>query len=615
MLGRTQRCLMQLSALVIALCTVVFFPDVGRAATGTAGLWVTPLEIDFGPVGIGSTTALAEVTITNSSVTTLNNFAGGGLSPPFAMSQDCGGSLASGGTCRYYFTFSPTAEGGFSAVSSTSTSLGNIKIKLKGTGVGAKAVYDAHSLDMGTVVLNANATQQIVTLRNVGLAPLNNFAGGGLNAPFGVSQDCGSDVAPGGSCSYYFDFSPSTAGSYTATSTTFSNGGSVTVDLKGSGRNLMSFGSGQRVSPLSLDFGPVGVGTTSPQLKTQIYNQSQYDAITDWSGGSVSSPFSSTQDCASGVPAGNNSCYQYYQFSPVAAGDFTTTSTVTNSAGSFSITLRGTGVAPSYLVSPLWLDFGPVALSSTSPTQIVTITNTGLSPITGWEGGGVNSPFSVSQDCGSSLAVGETCYFYYAFAPATTGFVTAQSRVNTNAGSFTILLQGGAHPAEYSLGVTFPGTGRGSVSSSPAGINCNTDCSQTFTAGSLITLTPVADPFSVFSGWSGSCSGTGNCVVTANADKSVIATFAMDATHKARLGANYYPTLTEAYAAAATSGSVIEASATTFFENLTCSAAKAVTFKGGYTESYLSNSDSYTTLLGILTIGNGSLTVENLIIN
>ena len=138
MLGRTQRCLMQLSALAIALCTVVFFPDVGRAATGTAGLWVTPLEIDFGPVGVGSTTALAEVTITNSSVTTLNNFVGGELSPPFAMSQDCGGSLASGGTCRYYFTFSPAAEGGFSAVSSTSTSLGNIKIKLKGTGVGEK---------------------------------------------------------------------------------------------------------------------------------------------------------------------------------------------------------------------------------------------------------------------------------------------------------------------------------------------------------------------------------------------------------------------------------------------------------------------------------------------
>lgn len=611
---RTLRYLQPLTTTAVVICAAGLFSGVGRAATGTAGLWVTPLEIDFGPVGVGSTTAQTVVTITNNTATTLDNFSGGGLSAPFAVSQDCTAGVAPGGVCHYSFTFSPAAEGGFSAVSSTSTSLGNIKIKLKGTGVGAKAVYDAHSLDMGSVPAGGNATQQIVTLRNVGLAPLNSFAGGGLNAPFGVSQDCGSSVAPGGSCSYYFNFSPSTAGSYTATSTTFSNGGSVTVDLKGSGRNLMSFGSGQRVSPLSLDFGPVGVGTTSPQLKTQIYNQSQYYEITDWAGGSVSAPFSSTQDCASGVPE-NGSCYLYYHFSPVAAGDFTTTSTVTNSSGSFSITLRGTGVAPSYSVSPLWLDFGPVALSSTSPTQIVTITNTGLSPITGWEGGGVNSPFSVSQDCGSSLPVGETCYFYYAFAPTTTGFATAQSRVNTNAGSFTILLQGGAHPAEYSLGVTFPGTGRGSVSSSPAGINCNTDCSQTFTAGSLITLTPVADPFSVFSGWSGSCSGTGDCVVTANADKSVIATFAMDAAHKARLGANYYPTLTETYAAAATSGSVIEASATTFIENLTCSAAKAVIFKGGYTENYLSNSDGYTTLQGVLTIGNGSLTVENMIIN
>lgn len=610
---RTLRYLRPLTTTAVVICAAGLFSGVARGATGTAGLWLTPLEIDFGPVGVGNTTTQAVVTITNSTALTLDNFAGGGVSSPFSASQDCAAGVAPGGSCHYYFSFTPVAEGSFSAVSSSSTSLGPIKIKLKGTGVGAKVVYDAHLLDMGSVYLGNSATQQVVTLRNVGLSTLGNFAGGGLNAPFAVSQDCAGGVAPGGSCHYYFDFSPTEAGSYTATSSSSSNGGSITIDIKGSGRSVL-FGSGQRVSPLALDFGPVGVGTSSAELKAEIHNQSMFSTITDWAGGGVPSPFSAAQDCASGVPA-NGSCYLYYHFNPVTAGDFTTTSTLSNSYGSFSITLHGTGVAPSHLISPLWLDFGPIALNSTSPTQTVTITNTGLSPITSWAGGGVSPPFSASQDCASGLAVGASCRFYYAFTPTTAGFATAQSHVTTSAGSFTILLQGGAHPAEYSLGVTFPGTGRGSVASSPAGINCNTGCSQSFTAGALVTLTAVADPFSIFSGWAGGCSGTGSCVVTANADKSVIATFDMDSTHKAKLGANYYPTLTEAYAAAATTGSIMQASATSFSENLTCNAAKQVTLKGGYTANYLSNSDGYTTLQGVLTIGNGSLTVENLIIN
>lgn len=70
------------------------------------------------------------------------------------------------------------------------------------------------------------------------------------------------------------------------------------------------------------------------------------------------------------------------------------------------------------------------------------------------------------------------------------------------------------------------GTGTGSVVSAPSGIDCGSDCSETYDAGSVVTLTATPAANSVFDGWSGAgCSGTGTCVVPMNAATTVTATF------------------------------------------------------------------------------------------
>ena len=84
---------------------------------------------------------------------------------------------------------------------------------------------------------------------------------------------------------------------------------------------------------------------------------------------------------------------------------------------------------------------------------------------------------------------------------------------------------GSPSPGGFTLTVTKAGTGAGSVTSTPAGIACGADCSETYTAGTVVTLTAKASRGSTFSGWSGACSGTGACTVTMNASKSVTATF------------------------------------------------------------------------------------------
>ena len=79
---------------------------------------------------------------------------------------------------------------------------------------------------------------------------------------------------------------------------------------------------------------------------------------------------------------------------------------------------------------------------------------------------------------------------------------------------------------QYTLSVNKTGTGSGTVSSIPAGIDCGGDCTNVYDYGTVITLTAAADTGSAFKGWSGAtCSGTGDCIVTISAAETVTATF------------------------------------------------------------------------------------------
>ena len=78
------------------------------------------------------------------------------------------------------------------------------------------------------------------------------------------------------------------------------------------------------------------------------------------------------------------------------------------------------------------------------------------------------------------------------------------------------------------LTVTRSGAGTGSVSSAPSGISCGTDCTETLSPGSPVTLTATASAGSNFSGWAGACNGTtATCSVTVSAATSVTANFAV----------------------------------------------------------------------------------------
>jgi subtilisin family serine protease len=77
----------------------------------------------------------------------------------------------------------------------------------------------------------------------------------------------------------------------------------------------------------------------------------------------------------------------------------------------------------------------------------------------------------------------------------------------------------------FSLSVTRAGNGIGSVAASSGGLLCGITCSATYAGGSSVTLTATAGTNSRFTGWSGACTGTGACVVSMTAARSVTATF------------------------------------------------------------------------------------------
>ncbi|MBK9950681.1 MAG: hypothetical protein IPP10_03890 [Candidatus Competibacteraceae bacterium] len=102
-------------------------------------------------------------------------------------------------------------------------------------------------------------------------------------------------------------------------------------------------------------------------------------------------------------------------------------------------------------------------------------------------------------------------------------------------------------PAPTTYALTVSKSGSGTVSSSPAGINCGSDCSENYAGGTNVTLNAVPAAGSTFAGWSGACTGTAACAVTMNAAKNVTATFKAQTT-----SAKYTLTVTKAGSGAGT---------------------------------------------------------------
>jgi hypothetical protein len=156
--------------------------------------------------------------------------------------------------------------------------------------------------------------------------------------------------------------------------------------------------------------------------------------------------------------------------------------------------------------------------------------------------------------------------------------------------------------------LTIEGSGHGSVNGSMSCVSGSPCPPVTFGENSQVYLVPSPDAYSLFGGWRGDCTLSGNtCVLTINAPKTVTATF--DAAPRVMVGAAVYNTISAALAAAP-DNSVIQALSAVFDEPLiTFQRPVRLILKGGYDAGYTQQS-GLTTVNGRLQIRNGTLRVS-----
>ncbi|MBE2887217.1 hypothetical protein [Geobacter anodireducens] len=163
------------------------------------------------------------------------------------------------------------------------------------------------------------------------------------------------------------------------------------------------------------------------------------------------------------------------------------------------------------------------------------------------------------------------------------------------------------------LNVLFAGTGSGTVTLTPPGTACNTACSEQYASGTPVNMHPEASMYSLFNSWSGgSCTGTGDCLLSPSADVAVTATFDYDITRQVMVGTTYYSSLQTAYDATP-DDSIIKLWARNYTESLNCSRPITVTLQGGYDSSYASIVGD-PVLNGILSITDGTVVADGLVV-
>jgi len=437
----------------------------GGGCTGTASCMVALA---------GATTVTATFSPILHTLTVLRSGAGAGtvVSSPAGVScgADCTEDFAQGAMVT--LTATPNAGSTFVGWSGAAC-----------TGTGACAITMSAA---ATVTAMFTATQVTLTIAKAGTgtgsvssSPAGIACGADCSEPYAVgtgvtlsaAANAGSTFAgwSGGGCTGTGTCTVAMAMATTVTATFTLDTFPVTVSKAGTGAGTVTST-------------PAGINCGADCAETWAYGTavtltaapSAGSTFTGWSGGGCTG----TGTCALTVAA-------------------STAVTATFAINSYTLTAAKTGAGGGTVTSsPAGISCGADCTESITHGAMVTLTATpaGGSIFSGWSGGGCAGTGS----CVVTVTAATTVTAAFALAP-------------------------------FALSVSKAGTGAGTVTSSPAGINCGADCTEPYTNGTSVTLTATPTAGSTFAGWSGGgCTGTGTCTVSITAAISVTATFTLN---------------------------------------------------------------------------------------
>ncbi len=319
-------------------------------------------------------------------------------------------------------------------------------------------------LSFGNQTVATSGTPQVTTLTNIGNAALAItmiYIEGPNNKDFSQTNDCPQSLPMGASCSISVTFRPTFTGMRTAAVAVSDNASVTRQTVTLGGYGVLPALS---LSPTSLTFSSQSVFTTSAAQNVTLTNTGS--GILSVENIATSGPFSQTNTCGATVNAGA-SCTISVTFTPKQTGTLTGSLAVgDNVPGSpQSLPLTGVGVSPVVTLVPTSLTFPDQTIFSTSPVQVVTLTNEGTgAAYLSISNLAVTPPFSQTNNCGTTVNAGASCSISVTFKPTTAGVLTGSIIIHDNApGPQIVPLTGTGTgmqfaPASWSFGAQPVGT-------------------------------------------------------------------------------------------------------------------------------------------------------------
>ncbi|MGA2807671.1 MAG: choice-of-anchor D domain-containing protein [Terracidiphilus sp.] len=411
----------------------------------------------------------------------------------FVQTNTCGATVAVGASCTISVTFTPAAVLMVTGSVIISDNAADSPEFVRLNGVGrvplSSPTLSASALAFPSQVERTTSAAQTLTLTNDTSQPIAIVK---VKAPvnFASTNNCGTWVAFGASCTFTVTFTPTTSGLLsgslsiqTSVSTT-----AQTVALSGTGYTL---GPNVSLSPSLLAFAAQTVGTASVAQQVTLTNSGT--SALAISKISLTGNFAQSNNCGSSVAPGA-SCAILVTFTPTAAGTCTGTLSVTDNATDSpeSVSLKGPGQAAvaKIWLSPASLTFPTQIVGAPGPAQTVSLTNTGTVPLSAIQVM-TTGDFAQVNNCPSTIAVGTGCSILITFTPTAPG---ARSGTLFFADSVGDVLQsvafagsGLATPPSVSLSpalISFPGQTLATASASQA-------LTLTNTGGSELTITGI----------------------------------------------------------------------------------------------------------------------------
>lgn len=374
--------------LLLAACTQADKPNIGHTQLAGAGAtFSADGPVAFGEVDVGGT-GMQSVVLTNTGSIAVNvdglTFGGAGAAA-YSTQATVPLTVTASSSVMVQIDFAPTMVATYDATLTVSNDSpgGNFDVVISGTGAGPAINLPANSVDFGGVPLGTDADRSL-TIQNQGsrtLSITSSALGGNDAGDFSVQSTLPLDVPAGGSVELMLRFTPSAAGSRTATVDLTTNDPAtamVTIDLTGIGGDAQLM-----VAPTEIDFGSVEVGQNgTSDLTISNPGSATLTVTTMVFSGPNANEMSLSMPAPLDIPGGGNTTITV-TFAPTVVGERDATLTLTSNGAppTLDIDLDGEGTSPDVTIDPTTLQLGPIGIGMMSDVEIVDVTNTSGGPI------------------------------------------------------------------------------------------------------------------------------------------------------------------------------------------------------------------------------------------